>query len=57
MYSAALNDNIVYFMMGLVQGRNYHWIRVDKVQGAPECRGPPSPILFFSKSSTLLTTS
>ena len=22
--------------------RNYHWTRVDKVQGAPECKGPPS---------------
>ena len=31
------------------QGRNYHWTWVDKVQGAPEPRGPPSPRLNFFK--------
>ena len=31
------------------QGRNYHWTRVDKVQGAPECRGPPSSRQIFSR--------
>ena len=36
------------------QGRNYHWTRVDKVQGAPECRGPPSPKLIFFKEQYLV---
>ena len=39
------------------QGRNYHWTRVDKVQGAPTAGGPRVQDLFFSKSSTMLTKS
>ena len=32
------------------QWRNYHWTRVDKVQGAPECKGPPSSRHIFFKA-------
>ena len=36
----------------LYQGRNYHWTEVDKVQGAPECKGAPEYVqdTFFSKA-------
>ena len=46
---AAVVISAIVVSYGQVQGRNYHWTRVDKVQGAPECRGPRVQDSFFFK--------
>ena len=47
------------------KGRNYHWSRVDKAQGASECQGTPeyvedtflqSTVFFLTKSKLPVTT-